>query len=63
MLVKQRDNEIGILMQYLNKKKAQAAATGGQTMVGNDMPVMGSSKGMGGSESGRNNGNASEEGK
>jgi len=25
MLVKQRDNEIGILMQYLNKKKAQGA--------------------------------------
>ena len=28
MLVKQRDQEIGIMLQYLNKKKAQEAAGG-----------------------------------
>lgn len=45
MLVKQRDNEIGILLQYLNKKKAQGG-TGGDTSVG-DIPMMRDSKAMG----------------
>jgi len=38
LLVKQRDNEIGILLNYLNKKKEQ---DGGATMLGgmSGMPV------------------------
>jgi len=35
--VKQRDNEIGILLNYLNKKKEVA---GGATMGAGDLPVM-----------------------
>lgn len=40
MLVKQRDNEIGILLNYLNKKKEQGDQPGKLPMNGNmDLPV------------------------
>ena len=41
MLVKQRDNEIGILLNYLNKKKEGAAIQGAA-----DLPVQRASNGF-----------------
>ena len=42
MLVKQRDNEIGILLNYLNKKKEGAPAVG----QSNDLPVQRATNGF-----------------